>query len=170
MSRLISFQIPAGYVLERVVPTAAEIACGATQGWLSPSDAVAIAVEKLDRGYPLAPSEERLALLLTDDLDEVPALVSELEVGHEPKELRERLWLFLALDWLADHGEDFDDPYEIIEMLYADFDYPAEIAGLVRWMPLPEGEPTGLAATDERWKGYLDSTRVAYARRGPDAC
>jgi len=170
MSRLISFQIPADYVMARVVPTGPEIACGVTQRWLSPGDAVAIAVEKLERGSLLTPPEEGLSLLLADDLDEVPALVSELEVGDEPMELRERLWLFLALEWLADHRGDFDDPYEIIEMLYADFGHPAEIAGLVRWMPVADGEPTGLAAIDERWKGYLDSTREEYAGRREDAC
>jgi len=170
MSRLISYQIPSGYVLDRVVPTGAEIACGVTQGWLSPGDAVAIAVEKLDRGCLLTPPEERLALLLADDLDEVPALVSELVVGYEPTELRERLWLFLALDWLADHRGDFEDPYEVIEMLYADFDYTDEIAGLVRWMPMAEGGSTGLAAINERWQSYLDSTRAVYAARGKEAC
>lgn len=170
MNRLVSFRIPADYVLERVVPTAPEIACGLEQGWLSSGDVVAIAVEKLDRGCLLTAAEERLALLLTDELDAVPSLVSELGVGYEPTELRERPWLFLALDWLADHREQFDDPYEIVELLYADFDYPGEIAGLVRWMPVAEGEPTGLAAIDGRWKHYLDSTRAEYVRRGEEAC
>jgi hypothetical protein len=170
MNRLVSFRIRADYVMARAVPTAPEIACGVEQGWLSPSDAVAIAVEKLDRGCLLTPPEERLALLLVDDLDEVPALVSELGVGFEPMELRERLWLFLALDWLADHREDFDDPYEVIEMLYADFGYPAEISGLVRWMPVAEGEPTGIGAIDEKWGRYLASTRQLYVARDDEAC
>lgn len=170
MNRLVSFRIPADYVMARAVPTAPEIACGVEQGWLSPFDAVTIAVEKLARGCLLMPPEERLALLLADDLDEVPALVSELGVGFEPMELRERLWLFLALDWLADHRGDFDDPYEVIEKLYADFGYPTEIAGLVRWMPVAEGEPTGLAAIDERWQTYLDAARAAYLARGEEAC
>jgi hypothetical protein len=131
---------------------------------------VAIAVEKFERGCPLTPAEEALALLLSDDLDRVSDLMSELETGSEPTESRERLWLFLALDWLRDHRGDYDDPYEVIDMLYADFHYPSDIASLVRWMPVPEGEPTGATAIDERWRTYLDSTRSEYAVRADKEC
>ncbi|QAY85587.1 DUF2247 family protein [Pseudomonas arsenicoxydans] len=48
-------------------------------------------------------------------------------------------WIFLLLSFLFENKENYDDPLGMVEQLYADFDYPEEIAPLVRYMPLPEG-------------------------------
>lgn len=40
-------------------------------------------------------------------------------------------------------------------MLYTDFDYPDAMAGFVRFLPAPAGEPTGMSALDDRWRAYL---------------
>jgi hypothetical protein len=49
-------------------------------------------------------------------------------------------WLFLTLSKLLEEKEEHEDPFQIVEELYADFGYPEEIAPLIRYMPLPEGE------------------------------
>jgi hypothetical protein len=47
-------------------------------------------------------------------------------------------WIFLLLSFLFEHQENYDDPLEIVEELYADFNYPEEISSLVRYMPPPK--------------------------------
>lgn len=162
---LVRFRIPAPYVLERAIPTAAELGFGYHHGWLSQEDTVAIAAAKGGAGAPLLDAEKELAQLLPDDFIRVDPLAEELEVSDEPVERRARLWLFLALAWVYDHRSEFADPFETIEMLYADFDYPEEIQGLVRYMPAKAGEDVGLDAIDKRWRQYLNRKADEYQER-----
>lgn len=165
MSRLVCFRIPVDFVTSRVVLTGAELACGVRQGWISIPDAVTVSTAKLGDGFPLLPTEESLALLLSDEVETAGKLLGDLEISSESTESRERVWLFLALSWVAEHRSSFEDPYETIESLYADFGYPAEISSIVRWMPAIDGRPTGLAAIDENWRRYLDQTGAEYDAR-----
>jgi hypothetical protein len=74
-------------------------------------------------------------------------------------ELREA-WLDVVLAWLYDHRAELEDPLEMVEAVYADFGYPAQIASFVRCMPM-QGPDLGSPAANEqrlfeRWKRYLD--------------
>jgi hypothetical protein len=55
-------------------------------------------------------------------------LISEDELSEK--------WLYLLLKWLYENKYRFDDPLGIVEEIYADFDYPAEIEGFIRYMPI----------------------------------
>jgi hypothetical protein len=162
---LVRFEIPASFVLTRVLPTGAELAYGFRHGWLRRPDVVRIALAKYEAGICLSAPEEELALLLSDDFDQVDDLVSRLDAQDEPVEQRARLWLFLALSWLHEHRDSFEDPFEVIEMLYADFGYPEEIRGLVRYMPPVPDQIAGLNAISDRWLTYLDRVGVDYRQR-----
>ena len=50
-------------------------------------------------------------------------------------------------------------------MLYADFDYPGEIQGLVRFMPSVQAE-AGPEAIEQRWRAFVDRLSVEYRERG----
>lgn len=165
MNDAVRFELRASFVLARAVPTAAELAYGYRDGWLRPADVVEIAVAKLNLGAQLAAAEEELALLLADELEVVEELIVDLEVSDQPTEERARLWLFLALAWLWEHRAKFDDPLEVIELLYAEFDYPEEISGLVRYIPAPPGGPTGPGTIEERWRAFLDQMAGEYRDR-----
>jgi hypothetical protein len=154
MNDLVKFRIPAAFVLARAVPRPAELRYGYEHGWLDDADAVAIALALYGHGA-VPPVVEELALLLSDDFDRVPSLVSRLSQGEPDAEGPARLWLFLALAWVHAHAADFADPYETVEMLYTDFGYPSSIEGMVRFMPPPPGQPTGMGALEERWRAYL---------------
>lgn len=167
MSRLVTFRIPADFILKHCTPTGPEIAYGLEHGWVSRQDVVAIAVAKLAKAEDTSMSEgeKELALILSDDLDRVDEIASHLAKSDEPVESRARLWLFLALSWLREHREEFEDPYEVIEMLYADFDYPPEIAHLIRWMPANASQPKGLDALEQKWQEYVSSLTKEYLER-----
>jgi len=168
MNDSVPFELPASFVLGRVVPTGAELAYGYRDGWLQRADVVEITVAKLNRGASLVAAEEEMVLLLADDLDRVDELIADLDVADQPTEDRARPWLFLALAWLWHHQGDFDDPLEVIELLYAEFNYPEEIRGLVRYMPALPGERTGQGAIYERWRMYLDRATSRYRERDAD--
>ena len=75
------------------------------------------------------------------------------------------VWLFLALAWVYEHRADYVEPLEVVEMIYADFEYPDEIQGIVRFMPPPPGAATGNPAIEGRWKDYLTRKAAEYAAR-----
>lgn len=161
---LIRFNIPAAFVVARAMPTGAELAYGFREGWLTRADVVAVALAKYEAELPLSSAEEDIALLLSSDLDRVDELIADLEIVDEPTEQRARLWLFLSLAWLLEHRQDFGDPLEVIEMLYADFDYPDEIQGVVRFMPAP-GPDAGVDAIERRWRALVDRLSAEYETR-----
>lgn len=162
--RLVSFLIPAEFVATQALPTPSELAAGFRDGWIDEEGVVGVALAEMVAGMPLDEVMERLAVLLSDERDLVPDLVSELPSGGESPADR-RFWLFEALAWVFEHRADFNDPVGVVEMLYADFDYPAEIEGLVRYMPAPTGEPAGVEAIERRWADFLDRARRDYATR-----
>lgn len=159
------YQIPARFVLARLLPTPAELVYGYQHGWLADSDVVTIAVAVLESGRTLSQPEVGLALLLSEDIGQVATLVGDLETTAGVEATAAAAWLFLALSWLYEHRTDVSDPFEVIEILYADFDYPADMQGLVRFMPPAPGEATGLAAIEERWRAYISRLAASYRRR-----
>jgi hypothetical protein len=45
------------------------------------------------------------------------------------------------------------------------FDYPDEIRGLVRFMPVEPGEPTGPKAIKKKWRTYVQRVAAEYRDR-----
>jgi hypothetical protein len=44
-------------------------------------------------------------------------------------------WVLLLLTWMYQHRSMISDPLTLIEDIYTEFDYPEEIAPLIRYMP-----------------------------------
>lgn len=166
---LVKFVLPAEFILARVVPTPGEMVYGYQCGWLDDEGAVSVAEAELAAGLSLPQSVEELSLLLRDDRFRVAELVQhageELSDGEDASEDASRVWLYLALDWLYEHRADFAEPLEVVEMLYADFDYPAEIEGFIRFMPPPPGASVGREGITQRWNDYLVQMADEYSTR-----
>lgn len=47
----------------------------------------------------------------------------------------EKKWMYVALKWLFENRRKIEDALGLVELVYADFDYPAEIESFVRYMP-----------------------------------
>ena len=118
--------------------------------------------ELLDSAAPIELAEDRLAdeensdpvlielagLSRTDD--PLPHVEKLAAAADEPAEEIRGRWLFLVLAWIFEHKHDYDDPLRAIEEVYADFDYPKRIAGLVRYMPTDEPDLGSLVLNDAR--------------------
>lgn len=161
----IVFELSGQFVLDHVVPTPAELVCGYRLGWIAPQVAVRLALAGLEVIPDLPTSYEDLALLLSDQLDQVPQLMDALGRAADPTERDAQVWLFLVLCWVFKHRTEFSDPFSIVERLYDDFNFPEEIEGFVRFFPVAGDSPTGEAALFDRWAKYLETASEKYRRR-----
>jgi hypothetical protein len=167
MNELVTFKLPASFILPRVFPTGAELAYGFRHGWVARADIVAIVKAKREAGVPMRELEEELLEVSSTDVDRFDEIMADLNVSDEPTERRARVWLFLVLAALLENQSLVEDPLGMIEMLYADFDYPDEIRGLVRFMPPPAGqEPVGIKGIEARWREYVERVGAEYRKRG----
>jgi len=169
---LVKFSLPAEFILSRVVPTPDEMVYGYRHGWIDDEGAVRVAEAELLAGMAIPAAIEELALLLRDHrfrvADLMRAAADELSAdeGLSRCEAPERVWLYLALDWLYEHRGDFVEPLGVIEMIYADFDYPEEIEGLIRFMPARQpGAVVGRDGIVQRWRDYLARRAGEYSVR-----
>ncbi|HVZ38834.1 MAG TPA: DUF2247 family protein [Candidatus Kapabacteria bacterium] len=96
--------------------------------------------------------------------DPIIELVARLARREQPRpegNVREK-WLYIILAWLYDHRHSIADPLSMVEEVYADFDYPEEVAPFVRYMPMVGPDLGSREANEERmvgnWKAYLDRT------------
>jgi hypothetical protein len=99
------------------------------------------------------------------------ALVGELADG-EPDERLDRIrskWLWLVLSWYYESEATIRDRLGLVEIAYAAFGYPEEVAEFVRYMPKPEWPDLGTREANEarlldRWREYLDMGTALYGR------
>lgn len=94
-------------------------------------------------------------MLSSDELDQVPSLMQKLVSNEDGQDSLMDTWLYLYLSWLYEHRDEFDDPLGLIEVLYADFEYPEDIAPIVRYMPLPNGEIGGEDYMYKNWEKII---------------
>ncbi len=160
---LVKFQLPADFVTARVRLRPSEIAYGYENGWLTDEAVVRVATHLFAEGDPLPPALEGLALLLSDEYAKVREMVAQIvpDPATDPADV----WFYLALDWLYEHREEFSNPFEVLEMISADFEFPADSWAMMRFMPAEEGAPTGLDAIERRWRDYLVNEAAKYSAR-----
>ncbi len=167
---LIRFEIPAQFINARVRLTPGELAYGYGQGWIKDQDVVSLALAHYSQGGSDSDALDGLALLLNDELDRVRELIDEIARGIDPAELGalRAVWIYLAMAWIYEHRSNFVDPLGLVELLYADFGYPSEIEGVVRFMPGHSGASGGARGLERRWKEFLDRESVVYRCRGAE--
>jgi hypothetical protein len=165
---LVKFSIPAEFVTARMILTPEELVYGYRQGWLGERDVVRVALGAFEAGADLSPAEEAIALLLSDEFYRLPELVEDLAQSSSGQSDPEKVWLFLALEWLHQHRSEYLEPLQTVEMLWSDFGYAEEIQRLIRFMPAVPGTPTGLPAIEQRWTEYLSRKTAQYRDRRRD--
>jgi len=127
--------IPTSFVLDRLVPSHADVEWATTSGWFSEA-----------------------GLQELKDAVRSPAVALE-----SPPVVRAR-WLRLAAAWLYWNRGDYADPWAEVERLWEAFDHAEELSGLIRWMSVAAGEPTGRDAMLERWRTFAEpAARTAHA-------
>ena len=154
-------QIPVSYVLDHAVPTLAELRWGLAHRWIEPADVIAISLAKMKAGVELDATEEQIALLLSDEVDQVKNLLlvvdEDLPASTAPQA---QIWKYLAVKRVVDTNPEFSDQLDAFDYLWCDFDHDEELAHLVRYNPHhPErGSEVGLPAIRKYLEDYLAYT------------
>lgn len=142
---------------------------GVLIGW---SAIVDLATERLSAGSD-DPLEIELADLTKMETYQVGELLRKLVSGSPEKDgvFAQRKWLYLLLAWLFENKESVPDPLGDVETIYADFDYPPEIEGFVRYMPVTDAYDPSAHAKDEnenrlfgKWREYLVTAESEFNR------
>lgn len=166
MTTYLSFTLPSDFVLERCLPTSTELAYAALEGLIEPQTAIEIAQAKVRSDTRSTPSERALAALDPSSGEErTVQLLTTMQVGSDPIEVRQQVWIFLAVAWVDSHREDFDDPLEVVARVYSFFDYPQEMRDFIYWSPAgPEG-PIGRDGLFRVMRAYVNEKRILFADR-----
>lgn len=111
-------------------------------------------------------SEEVFSLVMLDDCEkEDPAFVRPLLCSLAAKEspidtgtAKERL-LYIVLKWVYENIDTFEAPWEMVDYICDDFDFPESTKGLPSWIPIDNYDyQDGRAPFDlmkQRWNDYL---------------
>ena len=167
----VTFEVSAAFVLaEEVAMTAEDLGYGFERGFLKPVDVIALAAREVGCGTD-DDILVSLGSLLRDQAGRVPDVLEFLDDPERVPDPREsaRKWLYLQMKAAFDMREWLNDPFGVIEEIYADFDYPPVVAPFVRYMPLRPGDVSGIGPLMDRWADYLARERVALRRR-PASC
>ncbi|MFG2907033.1 DUF2247 family protein [Kitasatospora sp. NPDC048286] len=163
MSDFLKFKIPAEFIEPRVRPSLAELEYGHREGWIDADGVISLCTRRLEAGQ-VSQTEETIALLLSDEADQVAGLLEGSDAGLAADDLR-LVWRYLALAWAYENREDLGDALGVVEMLYAGFDYPSEMDGFVRYMPAQPGQTTGIDALMSRWEEFVRNEGEFYRGR-----
>ena len=163
---IVRLRIPHEFIRGRTRLSWRDVHFGLSNELLDPVACVDLAVEQVAKlEHPSA------ALLdLAGAGSDAPTLrlvegLADVEPMGNEKEIRDK-WLYLALSWIYEHRDDYPDPLQRVEEVYADFGYPEEVAKFVRYMPMDGPDPGSREAAEqrlfERWKHYIDETEPSY--------
>lgn len=156
------FEIPAGFILDRVVPTGSEVLYGLRHGWLSRGDLPQIAHALASSRPPESAVEHGIVRAVRED----PGLLDELifrNEGDDYLDQRDKVWLFLGLARMLEAGVSL--PSSDVDSLYADFGHPPEIEGIVSFMPADPGEPTGPHVLADNLRRFVRERATYYRER-----
>jgi hypothetical protein len=134
-----------------------DICFAVKQNFIHPLGAVDFAVKVIESSSTYSKNELELASKTeADPLIDIVELIDKIcGLVHETPELCEK-WLFLSLYWLYINRCKFDDPLDVLEGVYTDFDYPDAIKHLIRYMPNEDGR---IIDFKKEWLLYLNASR-----------
>ncbi|MFI5753962.1 DUF2247 family protein [Streptomyces sp. NPDC051569] len=164
MNEMARFKIPGSFIAGRMTLTATEVAYGRRWGWLDDHSSVQILLAKLQEGGELSEAEERWALALPEEVrcGDLPD-ISASNADDSPEVTA--VWVYLSMAWLHENVPARQQLFDIIEELYADFGYPEEIEGFVKYMPPPPGGRAGIPGMTERLESFLRAADAFYRNR-----
>lgn len=158
--------VPLSYAMNLVELNWTDIYFAYINGYINKTDVIYFAVNAIEKGcsnqivFSLADLNAKL--VSKDEL--LYDYFSELIHQEVCEETREKL-LYIILHFLYDKRNQFEDPFQAVEVVYADFSYPILMEGFVRFM-IPFGNVTSsLGESDmlmSNWKKYLDEQAIRY--------
>lgn len=164
---IVRLRIPYQFIRERARMSWREMRFGLVNELLDPEAPVELAVDQV--AEIAEPPGALLELAGTGRGEPTMTLIEQLADGEPQRpenEIRDK-WLYLVLAWIYEHRDEFPDPLQRVEEVYADFGYPDQIAKFVRYMPMDAPDLGSQEANErrlfERWKQYVEDAARAHA-------
>lgn len=166
MENTLNLVIPYEYANSLFELTWVDIKYGIDHGFLDYQAAIEHAVVTL--GKEVIPPQSVIALACLDKWESVHPYIDELASQTSEQEgISQEKFLYALLNWVYEHREQYAEPLELVEIIYADFDYPEDIVGFVRYMPTPDPISESLDLNRERlfnnWKDFLEKQKAHYS-------
>ena len=121
-------------------------------------DAVIFAIDHLENNTD--PSVLELAIIDLRERERIEQIVAELsEFDTKDTEVTIRNWLIILLAWAYHEREKSPDPLGLVEEIYANFNYPSEIANIVRYMPPVDGYDPSKHTHEENERRLMENWR-----------
>jgi hypothetical protein len=161
---MISAKIPYSFLKEFGAVTWREIEFGLVHRYIASDAAVEYAHDQLNAHSNPDPDKVTIAALAKGDpFQDVVHGLAQRERAVEDVVIANK-WLCVLISWLYENRREFADPLGILEELYADFDYPKRIAGLIRYMPADEPSLGSREANERRliarWGEFVGRCRA----------
>ncbi|EAE7282716.1 DUF2247 family protein, partial [Listeria monocytogenes] len=103
-----------------------------------------------------------LKIAIADEYEDIFPYFHELislETFEDASTIKDK-WIYVILKEHHATKSDSDDFNSKIEEVYADFGYPEDMAGFIRYMPLTEGK-----SMEESWQAYLSDAKKRFENK-----
>ncbi|MBU1220438.1 DUF2247 family protein [Myxococcota bacterium] len=155
----VKIRIPYDFISHKVHLSWKEILFGIKEELFSPPDVIDFATDLLIKGID---NNAILEIALKRRDEPIIHIVSQLAFEEEQEDITDirRLWAFLALAWIYEHYREYSgEPYDLVELLYSDLDYPIQLVPLIGYMPSNKTHLLNSSSDFnnffEIWKNYL---------------
>ncbi|MBL1230085.1 DUF2247 family protein [Enterococcus sp. BWB1-3] len=127
-----------------------EILSGMENKIIDRSDVINYATRVLEEG--ILGFDWVLKIAIADEYEDILPYIYELinlEDSEEDSMIQDK-WRYFILKELYAKKSNYEDFNEKVEEIYADFDYPEDMAGFIGYMPSVDGK-----SMEESWQEYL---------------
>lgn len=134
-----------------------EILYGMENKIIARSDVINYATRILDEG--ILGFDWVLKIAIADEYEDILPYIYELinlEDSEDDSTIQDK-WRYFILKELYAKKSNYEDFNEKVEEIYADFDYPEDMAGFIGYMPSVDGK-----SMEESWQEYLTSSKEKF--------
>lgn len=162
----VQISIPYSFIGQRAQLTWSDMRFGIEQGLLRCQDVAEVAADQLERGVQNELVVELAGAAPDESVLERVQRLATAEQNEDRLDVR-RKWVFLVLGWIFEHRANYPDALDLVEKVYADLDYPEQVAPFVRYMPSDEPDLGSRERNEQRliskWADYLRAELVRFA-------
>lgn len=137
-----------------------EILYGMENKIIDRSDVINYATRILDEG--ILGFDWVLKIAIADEYEDILPYIHEvinLEDSEDDSTIQNK-WRYSILKELYAKKSKYEDFNEKVEEIYADFDYPEDMAGFIGYMPSVDGK-----SMEESWQEYLTSSEAKFENK-----
>lgn len=159
----LGIELPYSYVAHRIKLNWFDVLFAIHTGYFSLESAIEHAGVELEKNEEGPQTVLDLVCLYPYEMHLVHPYIKELAstaTAEEKKTAKDKI-LFVVLNWLFEHRQDYEDPLILVEIVYDDFGFPKSIENLVRYRPSGAPDLGSLELNQnrifERWQNYISA-------------